>query len=450
MHPRINELSDHNTIFVGVQWPESPRLLRKHSESKRITNHADLPKNQSTIDTFSNALDATVSDIERRYRGIDITSEQTGRIQGMVVRASVDQAHALSLTPITPRTGRGSCFKDGYSPEYLLLKASLHAHIEIRRLVWGQGHGRRMREQAELQGILAKWELKKSIYTDGEAHPHRKPYPKSVNVAYYTSTTLSKVLDELKRKMHRRRRQVMRMAMSKRVHDLEALRIARKLGRLIRQLIPTSSDPLNFDQISDSDGKPFDNPAQVDAAAARTMKEWMAVPNTLNPIAKTFEDNQDAWKDLLHDTYAINMNHIPKHIQRKIADAARGRVINQEIRDELSHAMHSPFTFGKFEYSLDALASGKSPGGARVSAGVVMSGVGETLLFGIPPPRVSHCGGSGSPLSACSSMALASSRWAGVTSRGITEKWSMPLYAAPMPVSGVPVAALCWPSHAGE
>jgi hypothetical protein len=80
-------------------------------------------------------------------------------------------------------------------------------------------------------------------------------------------------MDDLKRKMHGRRRQEMRMAMSKRVHDLEALRIARKLGRLIRQLIPTSGDPLNFDQLSDKDGKPFDYPAQVDAAAAATMKE---------------------------------------------------------------------------------------------------------------------------------------------------------------------------------
>jgi hypothetical protein len=96
-------------------------------------------------------------------------------------------------------------------------------------------------------------------------------------------------MEELKRKMHGRRRQAMRMAMSKRVHDLEALRIARKLGRLIRQLIPTSSDPLNFDQLSDAEGKAFADPAHVDAAAAATMKEWMAIPKTLNPIADSFE-----------------------------------------------------------------------------------------------------------------------------------------------------------------
>jgi hypothetical protein len=95
----------------------------------------------------------------------------------------------------------------------------------------------------------------------------------------------------------------------------------------------------------------------------------MAVPNTLNPIAKAFEDNQDLWKDLPHDTYAINMTHILEHIQRQIADAAKGRVINQEIREELiSQAMHSPFTFGEFEYSLDTLVSGKSPGPSALTS----------------------------------------------------------------------------------
>ena len=63
MHPRISDLSDHNPIFVGVQWPESPRLLRKHSESKRITNHPDLPGDKGTTEEFSMALDATVSKI---------------------------------------------------------------------------------------------------------------------------------------------------------------------------------------------------------------------------------------------------------------------------------------------------------------------------------------------------------------------------------------------------
>jgi hypothetical protein len=102
--------------------------------------------------------------------------------------------------------------------------------------------------------------------------------------------------------MHGRRRQSMRMAMSKRVHDFEALRIAHKLGRLIRQLIPTNNDPLNFDQLSDHKGKACTNPAHADAAAAETMRNWMTVPTALNPIFKSFEDNPDRWKDLLNGT----------------------------------------------------------------------------------------------------------------------------------------------------
>jgi hypothetical protein len=47
----------------------------------------------------------------------------------------------------------------------------------------------------------------------------------------------------LKCLLHGRLRKRMRLAMSERVRDLESLLAAKKLGRLINQLLPDYSDP---------------------------------------------------------------------------------------------------------------------------------------------------------------------------------------------------------------
>ncbi len=70
------------------------------------------------------------------YYPDQLTPQHEGLVQGMVIRASVHQARLLSPARIIRKVGKGSTFKDGFSPEYMLLKASLHAHVVIRRLLW--------------------------------------------------------------------------------------------------------------------------------------------------------------------------------------------------------------------------------------------------------------------------------------------------------------------------
>jgi hypothetical protein len=59
---------------------------------------------------------------------------------------------------------------------------------------------------------------------------------------------------------------------------LESLLAAKKLGRLINQLLPDYSDPLNFNQLRDDHGNIFEDEAAVDKAASRIMSDWMGCP----------------------------------------------------------------------------------------------------------------------------------------------------------------------------
>jgi hypothetical protein len=166
----------------------------------------------------------------------------------------------------------------------------------------------------------------------------------------------------LKKLLHGRQRKRMRLAMSDRVRDMEALLEAKKLGKLIQKLLPDYTDPLDFHQLLDPSGAPFKTPAAADKAASRTMQAWMGIPANLNSIPQYMENWRDAWQTLLHGTKSPEPNPIPTSIQQAILQASKKKDIPQSVTDALAHAMNSPFTFQEFEYCRRKLAAGKSPG----------------------------------------------------------------------------------------
>lgn len=95
----------------------------------------------------------------------------------------------------------------------------------------------------------------------------------------------------LKHLLHGRQRKRMRLEMSERVCEMKSLLAAKKLGKLIQKLLPDYTEPLDFYQLTDSDGRPF--------KSSRTMQDWMRVPRSLNRIAKFMEDQKNAWMSLL-------------------------------------------------------------------------------------------------------------------------------------------------------
>jgi hypothetical protein len=111
--------------------------------------------------------------------------------------------------------------------------------------------------------------------------------------------------------MHGRLRQRLRAVMSARTKDLETLMASRKLGRLIKTLLPKNSEPLNFNMLLDVRGTPFRTAAKAARAAAATMKEWMSVPPTLHSIAKSLEEDSEVWRRLLDGTISLSAD-LPK------------------------------------------------------------------------------------------------------------------------------------------
>jgi hypothetical protein len=171
MHPQLSDVTDHNVVWAGLQWPETPPLLRKYTCSTRITNNPDLPTDKATILKFKEKLDSMVENERILHPDIDqLAPFQAGCIQARLVQLSVEQARLLSPKKVIRSVGKGSSFKNGYSPRFLVLKASLHAHADIRRLLWKHTRERSDKD-GELEYILRIWRAKR-LRNEVPATPH--------------------------------------------------------------------------------------------------------------------------------------------------------------------------------------------------------------------------------------------------------------------------------------
>ncbi len=85
MHPQLSNLTDHNVIWTGLQWPETPPLLRKYTCSTRITNYPDLPTNKEMILEFQHNLDSFVESEQILHPDIDQLTPTLCRLAAMYV-----------------------------------------------------------------------------------------------------------------------------------------------------------------------------------------------------------------------------------------------------------------------------------------------------------------------------------------------------------------------------
>jgi hypothetical protein len=118
--------------------------------------------------------------------------------------------------------------------------------------------------------IMDRWYRVFDARPEAKAHPHRSRFPTQITLAKYRKEHIMEKIAGLKRLLHGRLRKRMRLAMSERIRDMEALLEAKKLGKLIQKLLLDYSDPLDFNQLKDAQGQPFRSPVATHLCGSAT------------------------------------------------------------------------------------------------------------------------------------------------------------------------------------
>ncbi len=188
-------------------------------------------------------------------------------------------------------SGHGKRFKDGFSPDFRLLQITLHTYVNLQRL-----HARSVRTDAsrkcrrrELRRLWTIWwSTYQKYYPDIPTitHPDSHLYPLELRDITLHSSLLIDIpfkITSLKKRMHGRRRMILRSLLSDRTHAMQTNFAVNKLRKVIQMVLPKPRSSLNFADLKDKDGNHMTDQIRVNLAASSTMKEWMGVPPTLHP-----------------------------------------------------------------------------------------------------------------------------------------------------------------------
>jgi hypothetical protein len=101
---------------------------------------------------------------------------------------------------------------------------------------------------------MNRWYRVLNTHPEAKDHPHRTLFPSNITLAKYRKEHIIEKIAALMRLFHGRQSKRVRLVMSERVREMEALLDAKKLGKLIQKLLPDYTDPLDFNQLRDAQG----------------------------------------------------------------------------------------------------------------------------------------------------------------------------------------------------
>jgi hypothetical protein len=373
-HVHIHEKTDHFPIWIALKWPGHMEEKLAHVPSASIRNQPDLDlDDKKAIIQYTKELDEYVSYIGEI--GMHITPAEAGRIQAAIYAKSAEIARGSSTLKFQATRPKGfqHKYKDGFSPTFRILQESLHAYINLGRVInrlTKKTHTAVVRMK-EMHKIYPRWKKVYDKYCNQIHHTKHEEvalFPLELNNITLQGSkriNIAERIAKIKSRLHGRQRTILRAKLSERCKTMQHNISINKLKKVIQMIIPMERSALDYAAIG-LNGTPITS-QMADLEANRVMQKWMETPNELHYISQEFEYEQDKWKTLLKGIYKPPDSAIPREVLNPVIEAFRMKSISEQTKNELSMAMHKEFTFSEFNNARKRMAKDKSPGPSGVT-----------------------------------------------------------------------------------
>jgi hypothetical protein len=351
-HAHVHEKTDHFPIWICINWEGYMPMQVDHESSPPIKNQPDIDMDDAkVIEDSAQELDQYIDAIGEI--SADITPEDAGCIQAAIFAKSAEIAKQYSrhTTQSRPK-GHRHRYKDGFSPTFRIMQESLHAYINLGRVInrlTKKSHTATSRLK-ELHKIYPRWRKIYDRYyiSSPENHSDATLFPLELqNATLYKckGIDITKKVANLKARMHGRQRTILRAKLTERCRIMQHSISINKLKKVIQMIIPTERSAFDYAAVHVLDGKPV-NLQMADLEASRIMKNWMEVPKELHYIAQEFEDNSEKWKKLLNGTYQPPDSEVPNKVMKTVIDGFKMKAVSDQTKNDLASAMHLEYALG--------------------------------------------------------------------------------------------------------
>jgi hypothetical protein len=268
--------------------------------------------------------------------------------------------------------GRSS-FKDGYSPELIILKDYLLLLYAIAR---SPKHRRQVVARRLVRKLLnnatQRFPSSTILLELGPYHPNSLL---SLHTSQLTSTLIGKSIEIIKARLHGRMRQKYRLQMNARVREIQEQVQLNQISKVVRKLTDKPFNKVDLSFIMNKEGTLVDSPRAVHAIINKHFSEWHAPPPDMDPAAISL--HQDPYfLDTIMTGDSPQFLHpdsrIPIDLQQLILNSLR-RPLGAEASVEMQEAVSGPIPLQTFLAAVKGQPRGKAPGPSGLTANMVKS-----------------------------------------------------------------------------
>jgi hypothetical protein len=270
-------------------------------------------------------------------------------------------------------TGRSS-FKDGFSPELIILKDYIHI---LHSLIHTLPHLRHSEARRMIRVLL--WNCRKRFPSSPILNKLGHFHPNSLLLRMHTtsisSPLLHNVIHNIKSKLHGKTRQLYRSQMNQRIRLMEDQVKLWKSLAVIRKLTDKPFQPVDLSYLRDLEGNFLDNPKHIHAAILRHFNSWHAAPPVMDPSSVRLHRDPLFPSLLLAPTPPDTLHTdstIPLPLQHKLITSIR-RPLPMGVEEEMSAAVSAPVPLQAFLAAVKGQPSGKAPGPSGLTANMIKS-----------------------------------------------------------------------------
>ena len=394
--PQYNSLSDHRPVWITLAFSR-PLTPVPTGNPIRPPPRIDIvlgdtvtqARYASCLRSYCAALPARYTDPEVTHT-VDDSCQFLAALSRLSVKAvgnpeGLDQY--AKRRRMARRTGRGSRFKNGYSPQMRVLQLHMLFYQELLRVAeGGRTHYTRHWTPATYQTTLAHWitkwrtkhqrllsdlSLTRAVSTPHPSHLLYRPF-ELIHRAY-----LSSLIASIKSQLHGRKRRQMRNDMSAAIRRIDNLRATNKIGEMIQALSSSPREHLDLDSLPCSTRGQIVDPPAIHSTLSDYFSEWYSSPPDMDAAAVALDTAPDLWQDLLmppspsvRDPLLHSQSAIPPPLQQGLRKACQVKV-TEDQRQRIEATIQAPITFEQFNAEIDHLATGGAPGPSEATVNML-------------------------------------------------------------------------------